>query len=278
MKIGPNPRSLYIDLLKRTLCFRMWDEAPQSLSRITSEKISHRILQIVDTLIRPLGGVVSISPNVTQTMRDEGSFWPGQAHTMIGTSRLGNLELAIETVIAESVPGDFIETGVWRGGACIFMRGMLEVHGDTDRKVFVADSFAGLPRPDPDRYPADGADKLYRYRELAVPRHVVEDNFRRFGLLDSRVEFVEGFFEDTLHKLENATFSIIRLDGDMYSSTIQALEALYPRLSLGGFCIIDDYSLKNCREAVTKFRTAKGINDEIIPIDWTGVYWRKSEL
>lgn len=254
----------------------MWDEAPQSVRKITSNEISHRILRIVDTLVRPLGGEVSINPTITQSMRDDGSIWPGQAHTMIGNARLENLELAIETVIAEGIPGDLIETGVWRGGACIFMRGMLEAHGDQDRKVFVADSFMGLPRPQPDIYPADRSDKLYRYRELAIPRHVVEDNFRKYGLLDSRVEFVEGFFEDTLHKLENTNFSVIRLDGDMYSSTMQALEALYPKLSSGGFCIIDDYSLKNCREAVTDFRTANGIDDEIIKIDWTGVYWRKN--
>jgi Predicted O-methyltransferase len=271
----PDLRSMYIDLLKKALSFQMWDEAMHSVDSVTSRKLSHRILKIVDALIRPLGGVVAIDPKVTQAMRDEGSFWPGQAHTMIGQARLDNLRMAVETVISEGVPGDFIETGVWRGGACIFMRGLLEAHGDTARKVFVADSFAGLPEPEPDRYPADKADKLYRFKELAIPKRVVEDNFRKYGLLDSRVQFVEGFFADTLHKLDNPSFAIIRLDGDMYSSTIQALDALYPKLSSGGFCIIDDYSLSNCRQAVTEYRAAHGITAEMIQIDWTGTYWRK---
>jgi len=76
---------------------------------------------------------------------------------------------AVERIVEEDVPGDLIETGVWRGGASIFMRGALEAYGDRERTVWVADSFQGLPKPDAQRYPRDEGDPLWRFRELAVP-------------------------------------------------------------------------------------------------------------
>lgn len=273
----PDPQTLYVELLMKALSFEMWDEGPRPVAEITSRKPRHLLLKALDALARPLGGLVAMRPAVTQQMRSEGMFWPSQAHTMIGRLRLESLREAVEAVLHEAIPGDFIETGVWRGGSCIFMRGLLEAHGDPARRVFVADSFAGLPPPDPERYPADSRDKLYRFKELAIPQTQVAENFRRYGLLDDRVIFVEGFFEHTLHKLGDERFSIIRLDGDMYSSTMQALEALYPKLSPGGFCIIDDYALPSCRKAVEAYRAEHGIVDPITQIDWCGVYWRKGQ-
>jgi O-methyltransferase len=70
---------------------------------------------------------------------------------------------------------------------------------------------------------------------------------------------------------------VVRLDGDIYESTIQAFEALFDRLSAGGYLIVDDYgALPNCKTAVHDFRAARGITEDIHLIDWTGVYWRKS--
>ncbi len=207
--------------------------------------------------------------------RENGRDWPQFAHSMVGEKRMANLRYAVETVLAEGVPGDFIETGVWRGGSCIFMRGVLKAHGVTDRRVHVADSFAGLPPPDPEKYPADTGDELYTYKELAVSRAQVEENFRRYGLLDDQVRFIEGFFEDTLPGLKLGPLAIARLDGDLYSSTIVALEALYPQLSPGGFLIVDDYALANCARAIDDFRRDNAITAELVEVDWTGRYWRK---
>ncbi len=72
--------------------------------------------------------------------RMEGRDWPLLGHTMIGIKRLDNLQFCVERVLADDVPGDLIETGVWRGGATIFMRAILKAHGVTDRRVWVADS------------------------------------------------------------------------------------------------------------------------------------------
>jgi len=77
-----------------------------------------------------------------------GHIWPSRAHTMIGIPRLDNLQQCVEDVIAHRVAGDLIETGVWRGGAAIFMRALLKAYGVTDRTVWVADSFEGLPEAD----------------------------------------------------------------------------------------------------------------------------------
>jgi O-methyltransferase len=193
---------------------------------------------------------------------------------MIGGKRMKNLRYACETVIREQIPGDFIETGVWRGGACIFMKGINEAHGQ-DRRVFVADSFQGLPPPD-EKYAADAGDKHHTMRALSVPRSEVEDNFRRYGLLDDRVVFLEGWFKDTLHKAPIDKLAVLRLDGDMYESTTQALDALYHKLQPGGFLIVDDYFLIPCAKAVHDFRDGHGITETIKDIDGMGTYWRKN--
>lgn len=202
--------------------------------------------------------------------RLDGHDWPMNALTMAGKARLDNLQACIETVLAADVPGDVIETGVWRGGASIFARAVLRVHG-SERRVWLADSFKGLPAPE---HPEDAVSTLDRFDHLAVPLAQVKENFRRCGLLDGQVRFVEGFFADTLPDLENE-WAIVRLDGDMYDSTMVALESLYPSLSPGGFLIVDDYKLAPCRKAVHDYRDANGIEEPIEQIDWTGVFWRK---
>jgi cephalosporin hydroxylase len=106
----------------------------------------------------------------------------------------------------------------------------------------------------------------------------VRRNFELYDLLDKRVRFLPGWFSETLPGLSDETWAVLRLDGDMYSSTMQALEALYGNLSPGGFVIIDDYgAIPNCAQAVEDFRLAHGIQDPLQKVDWTGVYWRKGE-
>ncbi|TSD93146.1 hypothetical protein FOS14_23755 [Skermania sp. ID1734] len=208
-------------------------------------------------------------------LRADGRDWPQLAHTMTGVARMKNLQFCVEDVLARGIPGDFIETGVWRGGSCIFMRGILAAYGVNDRRVWVADSFEGLPPPDPSKYPADAGDALYTYSQLAVSKEDVQQNFRRYGLLDDQVVFLKGFFRDTLPTAPISQLAIVRLDGDMYESTMDGLNNLYPKLSEGGYLIVDDYALPGCRQAVTDFRAAHGITDPMEVIDWTGVYWRK---
>jgi O-methyltransferase len=203
-----------------------------------------------------------------------GRDWPSLSFSMIGSVRMRNLRYACETVVFDGVEGDFIETGVWRGGACIMMRGILDAYGDPERRVFVADSFSGLPEADPDNFPADRGDVHHTISQLRVSRGDVEDNFRRFGLLDERVVFLEGWFKDTLPDAPIDQLAVLRLDGDMYESTIEALDALYHKVSYGGFVIVDDYFLQPCAQAITDFRERYGITSPILPIDEWGTYWR----
>lgn len=213
--------------------------------------------------------------NITPDQKEEGRIWPGYADTMIGLKRIENIQFSVETVIRECVEGDLIETGVWRGGACIFMRAILAAYGIEDRKVYVADSFEGLPKADVEKFPADKDDTHYVQRFLAVSQEEVENNFIRYGLLDGQVVFLKGWFKDTLPHAPIEKLAVLRLDGDMYGSTMDALMNLYPKLSKGGFCIIDDYALPGCKKAVDDFREENGIHTEMKVVDWTGRYWRK---
>ena len=206
-------------------------------------------------------------------MRENGQDWPSLAHTMIGMKRLDNLHYCMNEVRKNKVPGDFIETGVWRGGATIFMRGFLEAYKEPNRKVWVADSFQGLPKP---RNPKEDVD-ISHFKELAIPLEQVQSNFSKYGLLDNRVVFLKGWFSETLPKAQIEKIAVLRLDGDMYESTIDALNSLYHKVSVGGFIIVDDYSIDVCAKAVADFRNKHNITDPIEKIDWTGVFWRKSK-
>ena len=213
---------------------------------------------------------------VDPVARDQGLDYTTDADTMIGTLRLDNLRACVVDVLRKGVPGDLIETGVWRGGASIFMRAVLEAYGITDRTVWLADSFQGLPKPDPVRYPADAKDELWKASALAVSVDQVKANFEAYGLLDDQVRFLVGWFRDTLPTAPIERLAVLRLDGDLYESTMDALSALYPRLSVGGYVIVDDYgAMESCRTAVDDFRAERGITEEIERIDWTGVYWRR---
>jgi hypothetical protein len=98
----------------------------------------------------------------------------------------------------------------------------------------------------------------------------------RPGLLDEQVRFLPGWFSDTLPTAPIERLAVLRLDGDMYGSTMEALEALYPKLSVGGYVIVDDYgAVPQCKEAVTDFRAAHQIIDPMETVDWTGVYWQR---
>jgi hypothetical protein len=207
--------------------------------------------------------------------RSIGSDWPSTAHTMVGKQRINNVRTLCEKVIVEKVPGDFIETGVWRGGATIMMRAVLKSYGERDRNVFVADSFSGVPSPDA-QYSEDEGDVHFEADQLAISQAEVAQNFRRYGLLDRQVRFLPGLFKDTLGDAPIEKLALMRLDGDLYESTKNALEALYAKLSIGGFVIIDDYgAVPGCKAAVDEFRSVHGIVEPLEVIDWAGVYWRK---
>jgi hypothetical protein len=273
---------LYLDLMKKTLNFSLWPEPPVPIhtfkyggsvfKRLILWFLSHISRFLISTPVQLVK-----QRTFTKEQKEEGTVWPGYAHSMIGLKRLDNIQFCVETVINENIEGDLIETGVWRGGACIFMRAVLAAHGVENRKVYVADSFEGLPRPDAEKFPADKGDQHYIHDFLKVSKEEVENNFKSFGLLDDQVVFLKGWFCDTLPKAPIKKLAVLRLDGDMYGSTMDALKNLYPKLSIGGFCIIDDYHIAGCKKAVEDFRAENGIRSQLIAINLNdaAVYWRK---
>lgn len=246
-------RSLYLDLMERCLLNTIYED-PATAMNLT-------------------GDLRGFNPQLRRLGRD----WPSVAHTMIGAQRLRNLRDLTEIVLQEGIPGDFIETGVWRGGACIMFRAVLKAYAETARRVFVADSFEGLPKPNAEAYPADAGDRHHQFPQLAISLENVQANFSKYGLLDDQVVFLKGWFKDTLPVAPISKLAILRLDGDMYESTMDALRNLYDKVSPGGFVIVDDYNaVPACKRAIHDFRAERNIFDPLIGIDQDGVYWRKS--
>ena len=197
--------------------------------------------------------------------------------TCLPGERFDNIFECAEFVLSNSIQGDFVETGVWRGGACIFMRSLLKEFGDNDRNVYVCDSFEGLPK---DEMPRDlfhhaVTDIARKHHDnLAISLEEVQSHFENFGVLDENVKFVKGWFKDTLPYLQAEKIALLRLDGDMYSSTMDALNNLYHKVSKGGFIIVDDYGhYPQCKEAIDEFRASKGITAPFTYVDYSCIYW-----
>jgi O-methyltransferase len=277
--VSTDTTDLYLELLKRTLTGAVYEDNDQILGGHTRGigRWRHRLGNVIGDFAQSRGLELVRKRPYNADLRERGLDRPGRAHSMIGLRRMDNIRDCIESVLRDDVPGDLIESGVWRGGATIFMRGVLKAHGDTQRIVWAADSFEGLPQPNPGKYPIDAGDQFYLRADLRVGVEEVKHNFRQYGLLDEQVKFLVGWFSDTLPTAPISALSVLRLDGDMYESTMQALESLYPKLSPNGYCIIDDYSLPRTRSAVEAYRAANGIHDQIIDIDGEAVYWRKSK-
>lgn len=267
---------LYLDLLKRSLTRGLFDEVlvPLALEEPTLKK---RALAPFEKLLRRRRIVLTRAISMRGAFDKSPPRQIRTAETLVGPGGLDNLQQLIEDILRSDTPGDLIETGVWRGGSVIFMRGVLEALGDETRVVWAADSFAGLPSRGTTSYPEDEADIDWASLTwLAVSLDEVKRSIERYGLLDDRVRFLPGWFHETLAIAPISRLALMRLDGDMYGSTMDALKLLYPKLSIGGYVVIDDYQIPNCRAAVDAFRQAHGIDDELIPVDRAIVYWQRT--
>ena len=239
-------RAAYLDLMCDSLIGRLNEDPPLPASKVEGYKDDYR---------------------------EQGWDWPSKAPSMIGARRMQNVRSECERVLQAGIPGDFMETGVWRGGACIMMRAVLRAYQVADRRVLAADSFAGFPAA---TAAEDAEFQLQGHTDFAVPLEEVKAAFARYGLLDAQVIFLEGLFKDTLPTAPVETLAVLRLDGDMYESTKDGLVTLYHKVSPGGTVIADDYYLFEAqRRAIDEFRAAHGITDPIVQIDHFGGYWIK---
>jgi O-methyltransferase len=197
-----------------------------------------------------------------------------------GYRRMTMMEPLIDYVLAHDVPGDLVEAGVWMGGMTIFFRGLLRVNEVSDRAVWNLDSFEGIPmRKDMEleKYPEDRDWAELWEGKLTCSLQEVRNNFERFDLLDDNVKFVKGLFKDIQPNSPIEKISVLRIDADLYLSTIQALESLYPKLSPGGYVVFDDWKFEPVQRAINHFREKHGITatmqfgDTFDPIP----YWQK---
>eukprot|EP01065_Artemidia_motanka_P021997 TRINITY_DN26216_c0_g1_i1.p1 TRINITY_DN26216_c0_g1~~TRINITY_DN26216_c0_g1_i1.p1 ORF type:complete len:448 (+),score=134.48 TRINITY_DN26216_c0_g1_i1:63-1406(+) len=201
--------------------------------------------------------------------RLNGEDWPVSGMTMSGVKRVDVLhELLHRAYREKKLDGAFLEAGVWRGGSCIYAKGFLRAYG-LRRQVFVVDSFRGLPHKE---HPRDAAFWAY-LNYVSVPQELVEDHFRRYQLYDDDVVFVKGWFGNTLPALRSrvGSVAILRLDGDMYKSTLEVLCSMYDRLQVGGYWIVDDWNVPSAILAVTYFIGNHSIEDIPHPIEGRSV-------
>lgn len=265
----------YIDLLERSLLDIIRIDKGKYVPLRKKKGLVIHILMLMDWVLKKGNFTIVRDYNNEKEKILEGKFVPPNAETMIGLKRMDNIKHCLIETLENNIEGDLIETGAFRGGATIFMRGILKAYNCQNKLVYVADSFEGLPKPNTAKYSADKGSRYHKMKELVATLDEVKNNFRNYNLLDNQVVFLKGWFKDTLPKAPINKLSILRLDGDMYESTMDALVNLYPKLSIGGYIIIDDYSIPNCKKAIMDYRKKMGINEVIQEVDWTGVYWKK---
>ncbi len=280
--LPPDPmRQRYLELLQKALMNLLYPEHELRIRHLliaekpASSLETDRFLRDIRSTQPEQYAEVMASKQVGGVLYNEVTRY---SHTAIGIRRLENLQACAEAVFADGIKGDFLEAGVCQGGASIFMRALQVAYGQAERLMWVADSFAGLPVPTADLDVQSQLDwSEPRQPWLAMSLETVQEHFRRYDMLSGSVHFLQGWFADTLPTAPIQKLAILRLDADLYSSTTDILEALYNRVSAGGFIIVDDYAgIKACREAVDNFRTKNSILEPIRSVDWSCVYWRKA--
>lgn len=259
----------YLDLMEKALAGVITEDPP-----IVNE--GHR--RLFGHLATSLGAKTMPAEEEVEkfnySWRERGWDRPQHSLSMIGLLRLRNFRDLVGRAIEEGVPGDIMEAGAWRGGASILARATLNAWGDQTRRLFVADSFEGLPAPS-GRFDQDADSTLHLSHDLAVSLETVKANFAKLDLLDERVIFLKGWFKDTMPTAPVSQLAVLRLDGDMYESTHDVLTHMFDKVSPGGWLIVDDYFLDSCRAAVSDFLGSRGLAPKIEPIDEMGVYFRK---
>lgn len=280
----------YLRLLRDTLrnvhyrarAATVFSDSELQVAREAIESVKTKYSQLLDCKDIPQSNEVqavltTITPEVLCAGLNNNRI---EGHTLLDESSMDNIEFCARNVLARNVPGDFVECGVFRGGSVIYMRGILKAWGDTQRKVWVADSFEGLPEPDPATSPLDAI--FHEYIKLVgkfdVSIESVKANFNLYNLLDQQVQFLPGWFCDTLPVAPIERIALLRMDADYYESTMDILNSLYPKVSVGGMVIVDDYGayLLGARRAVNEYRAANGITCPIVTVNEQVVFWRKT--
>jgi len=247
-----------------------------------------RYEQVINDLARKFGVQVSRIDSagtrlpVEATRQDVEFISSLRPFTMTSAERLWSLINAVSYVTAEGISGDFAECGVWRGGSVMAMAGELLRLKVTDRRIWLYDTFTGMTDPtEADVEAGTGVTASSMLAQTSVGdgsnvwcvarRSDVEENVFSTAYPRDMFTFVEGDVTQTLLTDVPDQLAILRLDTDWYESTAKSLEVLYPRLVVGGVCILDDYGhWLGARTAVDEYFAAHGPRPYMHPIDYSG--------
>lgn len=202
-------------------------------------------------------------PDFAETMRCV------KGNTMLGEKRLEGLFLAVQHADAAGLCGDLVECGCWKGGAAAVMAMATKF----PRRVFVFDSFQGLPEPT-----AGDDDQVMAKKAVGRCKAEAADVSNLFAALDisNPLIVVPGWFKDTLPCSQVGPIAVLHVDADFYDGTKRALEAFWDKVLPGGTVQIDDYGhWAGARRAVDEFMKARGIAGPLIEVDYTARQLRK---
>lgn len=248
----------YLELLKKCLLGldRLGDRQYQAVDVRNLSWVRRSLLSIFRKFLPQSADITVLRPlhfNVRQHGKDE----PLHAPARMGLWRLHNLEVCARQVIQDHIPGDFMETGAWRGGGGILLRGVLHAHGISGRSVWVVDDYT-VEGTDPSGFPT-------------VKQ--VEQHFCNYDLLDDQVHICAGL---SLKAELPAQLALVRI-GEREAAEMEAsLRFAYDLLQPGGYLQIDRYyEDASCREVIDRFRREQAIDTPLEKVDWSGVFWRK---
>lgn len=199
-------------------------------------------------------------------------------YTMTSIERLYAMHKAVEHVARSGVEGAIVECGVWRGGSMMMAALTLAALGKTDRQLFLFDTFAGHPRPNPERDLKEHyefwlqrrrTDRSSSWAEVTLEE--VRGNLSSTGYPLDRVKFVKGIVQETIPAAAPEAIALLRLDTDWYDSTAHEMRHLYPRLVAGGVLILDDYGeMPGQKQAFDEFCERNGVHLLLNRIDASG--------
>ena len=198
------------------------------------------------------------------------------AHTEIGHERLRNLLELAEQILAQNVPGDFLEIGVGRGGGCILLRAVLKAYNTTDRRVFCADSFPGAKRSGTNPSPDETEPSEVRTAEAEASVEQVKANLEKYALLDEQIVFLDGRLQESLPVVPTSSLALLRIQvAGRRNRSAESLCLVYYKVSPKGFVIVDSSSEADLR-AVDDFRSERSTTGPLFDIEGKAVYWRKT--
>lgn len=202
--------------------------------------------------------------------------------TMTSYERLCSVAVACKHVLEKGIQGDFVECGVWRGGSAILAALIFKLY-KSDKKIFLYDTFEGMTSPtEKDKRASTNIPAMKTFLEQQrdgynnwcyASLEDVKNNFKKFQLTGNHIKYIKGDVLETLSISTNipSSIAILRLDTEWYESTKRELEVMYPKMSIGGALIINDYGFwTGAREAVDEYFTFPRQGPLLQYIDSTG--------